>query len=77
MSSAGSRRLRQARAPSWVRLRLARAQRTGAIRTDITTADLMALISGIIFALRPRSASQADPQRAVAVLRDGLRTTPS
>jgi AcrR family transcriptional regulator len=56
---------------------LSRAQRTGAIRADITTADLMALISGIVFAVRPRPIGQADPQRAIAVLRDGLRAAPS
>jgi AcrR family transcriptional regulator len=56
---------------------LTRAQRTGAIRADITTADLMGLISGIVFALRPRPIGQADPQRAIAVLRDGLRAAPS
>ena len=53
---------------------LARAQRDGAVRSDITTADLMALISGVLFALRARPSGQADPQRAAAVLRDGLRT---
>lgn len=53
---------------------LTRAQHGGAIRGDITTADLMALITGIITALRPRPGDHADPQRAIAVLRDGLRT---
>jgi AcrR family transcriptional regulator len=52
---------------------LTRAQHTGAIRNDITTADLMALITGIVVALRPRPGDQADPQRTIAVLRDGLR----
>lgn len=52
---------------------LLRAQRSGAIRDDIGIADLMAVITGILFALRTRSGDQADPQRAVAVLRDGLR----
>jgi hypothetical protein len=56
---------------------LARAQRSGAIRDDISTADLMALIRGILFALQARSGDQADPQRAVAVLRDGLQATPA
>jgi AcrR family transcriptional regulator len=55
---------------------LARAQSTGAIRNDITTADLMALISGILVALRPRPAGQTNPQRAIAVLCDGLRAAP-
>jgi AcrR family transcriptional regulator len=52
---------------------LTRAQHTRAIRNDITTADLMALITGIVVALRPRPGDQADPQRTIAVLRDGLR----
>ena len=56
---------------------LARAQHTGAIRDDITTADLMALITGILVALRPRPGDQADPQRTIAVLRDGLRAAPA
>jgi AcrR family transcriptional regulator len=56
---------------------LARAQHTGAIRDDITTADLMALLTGILVALRPRPGDQADPHRAIAVLRDGLRATPA
>jgi Transcriptional regulator SbtR-like, C-terminal domain len=54
---------------------LTRAQHAGVIRDDITTADLMALITGIIAALRPRLGDQADPQRAILVLRDGLRST--
>ncbi|HMG63378.1 MAG TPA: helix-turn-helix domain-containing protein [Streptosporangiaceae bacterium] len=52
---------------------LARAQRSGAIRDDITTADLMALIRGILVAVQVRPGDRADPRRAVAVLRDGLR----
>jgi AcrR family transcriptional regulator len=56
---------------------LTRAQHTGAIRDDITTADLMALITGIIAALRPRPGDQADPQRTIAVLCDGLRAAPA
>ena len=51
---------------------LAAAQRGGTIRADIGLADLMALLSGILFALRGRPGDQPDPQRAVAVLRDGL-----
>ena len=51
---------------------LAAAQRSGTIRGDIGLADLMALLSGILFALRGRPGDQPDPQRAVAVLRDGL-----
>jgi AcrR family transcriptional regulator len=56
---------------------LTRAQRTGGIRGDITTADLMALITGVIAAQRPRPGGQADPQRTIAVLCDGLRAAPA
>ena len=52
---------------------LDRAQSSGAVRTDITIADLMALLSGLFFALRSGANDQADPGRALAVLRDGLR----
>ena len=55
---------------------LAEAQRNGTIRGDIGVAELMAILSGILFALRGRSGDQPDPQRAVAVLRDGLRAGP-
>ena len=41
---------------------LTRAQHAGTIRADITTADLMALITGILLALRPRPGGQADPR---------------
>jgi hypothetical protein len=36
-------------------------------------AELMAILSGILFALRVRSGDQPDPRRAAAVLRDGLK----
>jgi hypothetical protein len=52
---------------------LDQAQTSGAVRTDLTVADLMALLSGLFFALRPGANDQADPGRALAVLRDGLR----
>jgi AcrR family transcriptional regulator len=56
---------------------LVRAQRDGAIRGDIGSADLMTVIGGMLFALqRSRSAGEADPQRVVAVLRDGLLAAP-
>jgi AcrR family transcriptional regulator len=56
---------------------LAAGQRSGSIRGDIGLAELMAILSGILFALRGRSGDQPDPQRAIAVLRDGLRTPAS
>lgn len=49
------------------------AQESGEVRADIAIADLMALLSGLLYALRARSNEQADPERALAVLRDGLR----
>jgi AcrR family transcriptional regulator len=53
---------------------LARAQRTRDVRADVTVADLMALLAGI---LRSQHAADqpdtADPARALAVVRDGLR----
>jgi AcrR family transcriptional regulator len=52
---------------------LSRAQASGTIRDDITLADFMAMVSGLLFSLRTRSARRANPKRAVAVLRDGLR----
>jgi AcrR family transcriptional regulator len=55
---------------------LVRAQREGTVRDDISIADLMAIIAGMLFALQRRSGDQADPRRAVAVLRDGLRAAP-
>ncbi|MDN3354315.1 TetR/AcrR family transcriptional regulator [Actinomadura sp. DC4] len=49
---------------------LSRAQESGAIRPDVTTADLMALLSGLFVALRPGG---ADTGRAVSVLCEGLK----
>jgi AcrR family transcriptional regulator len=49
------------------------AQTSGAVRTDLTIADLMALLSGLFFALRSGANDQADPGRALAVLLDGIR----
>jgi AcrR family transcriptional regulator len=56
---------------------LVRAQRDGTVRDDIGIADLMAITAGMLFALQRRPGDQADPRRAVAVLRDGLRATPT
>ena len=54
---------------------LARAQQSGAVRPDITIDDLMALLSGLLFAVRPRSRHKADAGRLLAVLRAGLSGT--
>jgi hypothetical protein len=54
---------------------LRRAQRKHAVRTDTTVADLMALVSGILLsAYVSGPPAAADPYRALAVIRDGLRT---
>jgi AcrR family transcriptional regulator len=50
---------------------LARAQRAGAVRADITDAELTSLVAGLLFAMRPRPG--ADPARVLTVFRDGLR----
>jgi hypothetical protein len=42
---------------------LGRAQRTGAVRTDIASADLTALLSGLFFAMRPRPGADAECSR--------------
>lgn len=53
---------------------LSRAQRQHTVRRDITLADLMALVSGLLLALHPTGNHRAaDPGRALAVLYDGLR----
>jgi AcrR family transcriptional regulator len=52
---------------------LVRGQRSGTVRADIGTAELMALMSGVIMALGPRPGEPADPRVVLAVLHDGLR----
>ncbi|MBV9447825.1 MAG: TetR/AcrR family transcriptional regulator [Streptosporangiaceae bacterium] len=52
---------------------LDRAQRSDAVRPDVTIDDMMALLSGLLFALRPQSRYKADAGRLLAVLRAGLR----
>ena len=56
---------------------LARAQRAGAVRRDIGTAELMALLSGLMSAVRAPSARQADSGLMLAVLRTGLSPRPT
>ncbi len=51
---------------------LARAQAAGAVRPDITPADLMALLSGFLYALRAHPTAAADPARTLSVLLRGL-----
>jgi AcrR family transcriptional regulator len=50
---------------------LARAQRADAVRADIGSAELTALLSGIFFAMRPRPGT--DQSLVLSVFRDGLR----
>jgi AcrR family transcriptional regulator len=52
---------------------LARAQRAGAVRPDVGIAELMGLLSGLMFAVRSSSARGADHGRLLAVMCDGLR----
>ncbi|MET7457249.1 helix-turn-helix domain-containing protein [Streptomyces sp. NPDC005574] len=53
---------------------LVRAQAGGAVRGDITVADLMALLGGVLHALR-HLGSDASGGTVLAVLYDGLRAT--
>jgi AcrR family transcriptional regulator len=50
---------------------LTRAQRAGAVRTDIGSAELTALLSGMLFAMR--SPAGTDQALVLSVFRDGLR----
>ncbi|MBL7500351.1 helix-turn-helix transcriptional regulator [Frankia sp. CNm7] len=56
---------------------LARAQASGAIRDDIDIADLTAVLSGVLLALRHHANQGANPHRTLAILRDGLRPRPA
>src|SRR4051794_32279106 len=51
---------------------LTRAQRVHDVRSDVTVADLMALISGILQSQHTSGGEPADAGRALAVVRDGL-----
>ncbi|WP_063787147.1 TetR/AcrR family transcriptional regulator [Streptomyces sp. NBRC 110028] len=52
---------------------LFQAQQVGAIRDDISVADLMALITGLILARHRNDGGMAGPQRVLGVVWDGLR----
>jgi AcrR family transcriptional regulator len=52
---------------------LVRAQRTRAVRADLTVADLMALISGLLLGLQTPHGRAADRRRTLAVIQAGLR----
>ena len=55
---------------------LRRAQEAGAVRADVTTQDLVALLKGLLQAINDRPPGPVDEARAgrlVTVLIDGLR----
>jgi AcrR family transcriptional regulator len=54
---------------------LSRAQRADDVRSDVTVADLMALISGILQSQHTGAPDAADAGRALAIVRDGMATT--
>ncbi|MFI9260282.1 TetR/AcrR family transcriptional regulator [Streptomyces sioyaensis] len=54
---------------------LFQAQQAGAVRDDISVADLMALITGLILARHRNDGGRAGPQRVLGVVWDGLRTS--
>jgi AcrR family transcriptional regulator len=57
---------------------LHRAQQAGAVRTDISTADLFVLVKGLITSIQEASADAPGPRLsnlAFALLSDGLRTS--
>ncbi|MFI1094468.1 TetR/AcrR family transcriptional regulator [Streptomyces sp. NPDC020917] len=55
---------------------LVRAQHAGAVRPDVTSADVMALLSGLLVAVRSAAHPDAVAARMTAVLLDGLRDRP-
>jgi AcrR family transcriptional regulator len=55
---------------------LIRAQRASTVRDDIDINDLMAILSGTVLATQRLANEQADPQRLIAILCDGLNTSP-
>ena len=58
---------------------LRRAQQAGAVRTDITTPDLLTLLKGLLRSisdLPPGAAGQDLTDRLLTVITDGLRTRP-
>ena len=56
-------------------LLLSRAQAAGAVRADVGTAEVMALLAGVAVAAR-RPGDPGLPRRVFAVLADGLRARP-
>jgi AcrR family transcriptional regulator len=52
---------------------LRRAQQQGAVRCDIGTAELIALLSGVLIALQPKPGRHPDPQLVLGIIRDGLQ----
>lgn len=71
-SSPASRELRDA-----VGALLERAQQAGAVRRDLRTTDIMALVAGIVIATQRQGGDPTMPNRIFSVLCDGLRATGS
>jgi AcrR family transcriptional regulator len=58
---------------------LRRAQEAGAVRPDITTADLIVLLTGLLRSINDAASGTAGPDltdRLLSVVADGLRRTP-
>jgi AcrR family transcriptional regulator len=55
-----------------LRLLLTTAQEAGAVRSDVSVGDLVALLKGLLHAVRSDPDPEV-PQRVLAVIRDGLR----
>ncbi|MGX7674951.1 TetR/AcrR family transcriptional regulator [Plantactinospora sp. DSM 117369] len=53
---------------------LVRARRAGSVRPDVTTADLLKLVSAIALAAEPEPDSAADVDRLVTLAIEGVRT---
>jgi AcrR family transcriptional regulator len=60
-----------------IALLLARAQQDGTVRREVGIAELMALLGGVLLALRRPADPGIDARRALAILHDGLRAVPS
>jgi AcrR family transcriptional regulator len=54
-------------------LLLTRAQQVGAVRQEVTTADLIAIVKGLVAAVRDDDADPGRAARLLAILSNGLR----
>ncbi|MGV9378784.1 TetR/AcrR family transcriptional regulator [Nonomuraea sp. NPDC003707] len=55
---------------------LARAQREGRVRADLTVRDLAAIVVMALATVHPRDPEHADPRRYLALLLSGVRPSP-